>query len=98
MTIAPKPPRSAARIVLLGSTALTSAPYPRRNDYAGDRVAVGRAVLGRAPHVLTNPYTDEVVWVESEPEDWRDLFDQVDAAHLATIARRDAARQCQAEK
>lgn len=70
------------------TTALVSADYPQLPDMAEDRVMIAKAVLGREPVVLRNKFTGLVVWVESEPADWRDFLTQNNPKTIAQAARR----------
>lgn len=73
---------------LRSSTCITSAPYPLPDDRAADRIRVSRAYLGREPVAVRNPATGLVFWVESEPPDWREFFEQMDADEAARRARK----------
>ena len=79
---------TAAKIYLMGSTNLTSAPPAPQLDMAEERIAVATAYLARRPFVLHNPFDRSVIWVESEPDDWRELLAAADAEVLARSARK----------
>jgi hypothetical protein len=49
-------------------------------DHGADRYAIAKRVLGRDPVVLRHPWPPhQVVYVESEPDDWRDFIEQANA-------------------
>lgn len=54
---------------------------PAAPDHGADRYAIAKRVLGREPVVLIHPWPPhQVVYVESEPDDWRDFIEQAVAA------------------
>lgn len=80
------PPRLSPRAILLTTTAL-HIPQPP-HDYADERISIGGAYLGRIPHRLHHPFDGSVFWVESEPDDWRNLIEGANAARLTAEARK----------
>ena len=66
----------AMRSFLMSSVShLEPAAIP--DDWAADRRYVARRVLGREPVMLRHPMPPhQVIWVESEPDDWRDFLIQ----------------------
>lgn len=77
----------STRALLLSSTSMVP-PVNDEDDRAADRIAVARAYLQRPPFGLRNPFDGSVFWVESEPDNWRELFAEIDAAELAALARK----------
>ena len=75
---------------LLLSTAGLATPFmvPQRNDMAADRIGVSRACLGRDPVVLRHPWDGHVIYVQGEPDNWRQLLEQADSIAMAADAKR----------
>jgi hypothetical protein len=60
---------------LLTTTAMLRPVLPQQNDHAQERIEVAKAYLNRWPAILANPFDRSVIWVESEPDDWREFIE-----------------------
>jgi hypothetical protein len=80
--------RARAIAHLMSTTALQSPPERLLPDHAHDRIAIGQTYLGRSPQYLRHPMTGQVFWVESEPDDWRDLLAQAETDFIVRAARK----------
>jgi hypothetical protein len=70
---------NATRSVLLSTVSRLEGPQIAA-DHGADRFAIAKRVLGRTPVVLIHPMPPhQVVWVESEPDDWRAFIEQANA-------------------
>lgn len=65
---------------LKSSVAFHQWPAPKPT-YDAERYAIARAVLGRSPVVMFHPNPPhQCIFVESEPDDWRDFIEQAIAS------------------
>lgn len=49
---------------------------PQPPDHAEVRVEIARRLLGRMPVIMRHPWDGSVVFVESEPDDWREFLEE----------------------
>lgn len=49
---------------------------PQDPDYGEVRVEIARRLLRRMPVIMRHPWDGQVVFVESEPDDWRDFLEE----------------------
>lgn len=68
---------SPLRAILLSSVSRLEAPMP--DDYGDIRFEISRRLLGRVPPmqpvVMRHPWTGRVIFVEGEPDNWREFIE-----------------------
>lgn len=77
----------------LRNTTCQVMPPQRIDPPGGDldqlRLTIGQRFRtdGKPPIHLRNPFTGQLVWVEGEPDDWRDRLNNASADELAAISK-----------
>lgn len=64
---------SQTRAALL--TTVSRLSVPLAPDHGDIRIEIARRLLGRPPVIMRHPWTGQVAFVESEPDDWRDFLE-----------------------
>lgn len=85
-----QPIHSPMRSLLLSSVSRLYGPAPL-DDHGDVRIAISRGVLRRWPVVMRHPWDGSVVFVEGEPDNWREFIEdaiaQGELEHVLQAAR-----------